>query len=157
MRTTFAKTKRSQERRRCDALQAEKRFRLVCARLVGLWSIPAFSQLPKNFARVRVKRFCVDGVAQAFLLNDIIFAPAFFRTSRSARNRMGRVDRDFSGNSANVCTSKAMVPASRARMAQMNSSMPARFRAGLHSARGQSANEKQPGNVLAAMARNGPG
>ncbi len=70
---------------------------------------------------------------------------------------MGRVDRDFSGNSANVCTSKATVPASRARLAQMNSSMPAQFRAGLHSARGQSANEKQPGNVLAAMARNGPG
>src|SRR4029077_12758672 len=96
-------------------------------------------------------------IGASSFVHDIIFAPAFLRTSRSARNRMGRVDRDFSGNSANVCTSKATVPASRVRLAQMNSNMPARFRARLHSARGQSANEKQPGNVLAAMARNGPG
>src|SRR5438105_14449437 len=109
MRTTFAKTKRSQERRRYDALQAEKRFRLVCARLVGLWSIPAFSQLPKNFARVRLKRFCVGWGGAGFSLNDIIFAPAFFRTSRSARNRMGMGDRDFSGISAHVCKYKATI------------------------------------------------
>src|SRR5207245_11093802 len=91
------------------------------------------------------------------LINKIIFAPACFRISRSARNRTGKVDQDYSDNSANVCTSKATAPDSRARSAQMNPSRPARFRAGLHSAQGQSANEKQPGNVLAVMARNGTG
>src|SRR4030095_2042572 len=110
--------------------------------------------VPKICSRASGKRRPLEAAACSFV-NEIIYAPAFFRISRLPQNRTGRVDQDSSDNNANVCTSKATAPASRARLAQMNSSMPARLHAGLHSAQGQSANEKQPGNVLAATARNG--
>ena len=67
MRITFAKTKRSQERRRCDGLQAEKRFRLVCARAVGLWSILALTQRPENLLARQRETFCAaSGGAGSF-------------------------------------------------------------------------------------------
>src|SRR5205823_8522557 len=107
-------------------------------------------------SRASGKRLALDVAGACSFVNLIIFAPAFFRIFRLPQNRTDRSDQDSSGCSANVCTSKATAPALRARLAQMNPSKPARFRGGLHSAPGQSANEKQPGNVLAAMARNGP-
>src|SRR5207253_7944921 len=96
MRTTFAKTKRSQERRCCDGLQAEKHFRLLCARPVGLWSIPALAQRPENLLARQRETFCAATAGRAFSVNEIIFAPAFFRIFRLPQNRMDRVDRDSS-------------------------------------------------------------
>src|SRR5205085_12507810 len=86
----------------------------------------------------------------------IISGLTFGQIYHLPQNSLGKVDRDFLGDSANACTSTARVRDSRTPQARRNPSRPARSLALLLLDQAQSADEKQCGNVRVVMVRNAP-